>query len=164
MMFAARKLQGVGLIVLLTVLGLLVYSVNLQVSTTRSALRDVEERIAEIEASNRLIEGDIAVLANARQLDRWNNESFGLAAANPAQFLQGERALANLDRFGRVPGARQAPVMVAAADTPSSTVAGGIVTPAMSRVAASRATLQAVALQDIAGPATPRLTAGGAAR
>ncbi len=117
MMFAARKLRGIGLIVLLTVLALLVYSVNLQVSTTRTALRDVQQRIASLQAANRLIEGDIAVLANARQLDQWNRDYFGLQAANATQYLQGERALASLDSLRPLRGVPREPVQTAMADT-----------------------------------------------
>ena len=116
MMFAARKLQGIGLIVLLTVLSLLVYSVNLQVSTTRTALRDVQRRIADLNSSNRLIEGDIAVLANARQLDQWNRDYFGLQAAAAGQYVQGERALAQLDRLRPVRGLPTTPVQTAMAN------------------------------------------------
>ncbi len=114
MMFAARKLQGIGLIMLLTLAALIVYPLSLQVSATRAELRKVEQDIADARQRNRMLEGDIAVLANAHQLDRWNRDYFGLVAPTAEQYLQGERALANLDRLRPVPGQPAvAPVLVA---------------------------------------------------
>lgn len=114
MMFAARKLQGIGLIMLLTLAALIAYPVTLQVSATRAELRKVEQQIADARQRNRMLEGDIAVLANAHQLDRWNRDYFGLVAPTAEQYLQGERALANLDSLRPAPGQRAvAPVLVA---------------------------------------------------
>lgn len=114
MMFAARKLQGIGLIMLLTLFALIAYPVTLQVSATRAELRKVEQDIADARQRNRMLEGDIAVLANAHQLDRWNRDYFGLVAPTAEQYVSGERALANLDRLRPAPGQRPvAPVLVA---------------------------------------------------
>jgi hypothetical protein len=99
MIFAARKLQGIGLIVLLTICALIVYPVSLQVSSTRSKLHEVEQQIAELRLSNRKIEGDIAVVANVVQLDKWNREMIGYAAPVPGQYLSGERAIASVERL-----------------------------------------------------------------
>lgn len=99
MIFAARKLQGIGLIVLLTICALIVYPLNLQVSATQSELRQVEREIAEVRLRNRMIEGDIAVVANARQLDNWNREMIGYSTPAPGQYLSGERAIASVERL-----------------------------------------------------------------
>ena len=77
MSFAIRKLQGFGLIVLVTFCFLIAYPISLKVSATRAELQKVEQEIAQTRRRNRMIEGDIAVLANARQLDRWNREYLG---------------------------------------------------------------------------------------
>lgn len=116
MMFAARKLQGIGLIVLLTLAVLVAYPVWLNVSATRTELQQVRAEIARVQLQNRMLEGDIAVLANVRQLDRWNGEFLGYVAPSAQHYLAGERALASLDRI-RVPQdlAPSAPVLVAAA-------------------------------------------------
>jgi hypothetical protein len=114
MIFAARKLQGIGLIMLLTICCLIAYPVTLQVSATRAELRKVEQQIADARQRNRMLEGDIAVLANAHQLDRWNRDYFGLVAPTAGQYLNGERALASLDRLRPADGQRPvAPVLVA---------------------------------------------------
>lgn len=99
MIFAARKLQNIGLIFLLTFCALIVYPVSLQVSSTQSELRQVERDIAAARLRNRMIEGDIAVVANAGQLDQWNREMIGYAAPAPGQYLSGERAIASVERL-----------------------------------------------------------------
>jgi hypothetical protein len=136
--FAARKLQGIGLIMLLTLVALIAYPVSLRVSATRNELQRVERDIARVRMQNRMIEGDIAVLANARQLDTWNNEYFAFVPPQAGQYLSGERALAQLRGLRQPNGtAPTAPVLVAMqaedattpaltddGDTPESTQTG----------------------------------------
>ena len=120
MIFAARKLQGIGLIALLTACALAVfYLVSLRVAATQSELRQVEEQIEEVSLRNRMIEGDIAVVANIRQLDAWNQEMIGYAAPVPGQYLSGERAIASVERLRPIPGvAAPERVLMARADNP----------------------------------------------
>jgi hypothetical protein len=114
MIFAARKLQSIGLIMLVTLCFLIAYPISLRVSATRAELRKVEAQIADAKARNRMLEGDIAVLANTHQLNRWNSEYLGYVAPGAAQYLSGERALASLDRLSPPSdNAPQAPVLVA---------------------------------------------------
>lgn len=136
MIFAARKLQGIGLIALLTACALAVfYLVSLRVAATQSELRQVEEQIEEVSLRNRMIEGDIAVVANIRQLDAWNQEMIGYAAPVPGQYLSGERAIASVERLRPIPGvAAPERVLMARADNPraesgtaSSSAASGTV-------------------------------------
>jgi hypothetical protein len=117
MSIAIRKLQGIGLIMLVTFCFLIAYPISLKVSATRAELQKVEQEIADTRKRNRMLEGDIAVLANVRQLDRWNREYLGYVAPTPEQYLPGERALANLDRL-RPPAdtAPEAPVLMALRD------------------------------------------------
>lgn len=117
MSFAIRKLQGFGLIMLVTFCVLFAYPLSLKVSATRAELQKVEQEIEQTRRRNRMLEGDIAVLANARQLDRWNREYLGYVAPSAGQYLAGERALANLDRI-RPPAdaAPAAPVLMAMRD------------------------------------------------
>lgn len=117
MSIAIRKLQGIGLILLVTFCFLIAYPISLKVSATRAELQKVEQQIAETRRRNRMLEGDIAVLANVRQLDRWNREYLGYVSPTAGQYLAGERALANLDRL-RPPAdaAPKAPVLMAMAD------------------------------------------------
>ena len=120
MIVAARKLQGIGLIALLTACALAVfYLVSLRVAATQSELRQVEEQIEEVSLRNRMIEGDIAVVANIRQLDAWNQEMIGYAAPVPGQYLSGERAIASVERLRPIPGvAAPERVLMARADNP----------------------------------------------
>lgn len=121
MMFAARKLQGLGLIVMLTIAALFTYSISLPVSSTRSELQRVRAEVAQLREENRMIEGDIAVLSTADQLEHWNGDLFGYAPPGPDQYLRSERALANLDRLQVPSGVQpQAPIIVAANDTPDT--------------------------------------------
>ena len=99
MSFAIRKLQGFGLMLLVTFCFLIAYPISLNVSATRAELQKVEREIVETRRRNRMLEGDIAVLANIRQLDRWNKDYLGYVAPTAGQYLAGERALANLDRL-----------------------------------------------------------------
>ena len=120
MMFAARKLQGLGLIMLLTIAALFTYSISLPVSSTRSELQRVRAQVAQLREENRMIEGDIAVLSTADQLEHWNGDLFGYAPPGPAQYLRSERALANLDQLPVPSGVQpQAPIMVAVNDAPA---------------------------------------------
>lgn len=113
MMFAARKLQGIGLIMLLTIIALIAYPISLRVAATRAQLAQVEREIQLTRDQNRMLEGDIAVLANARQLDRWNREFLGYVAPGADQYLPGERALASLERLRPAPAvAAVQPILV----------------------------------------------------
>jgi hypothetical protein len=155
MIFAARKLQGIGLILLLTAFALFAYTINVSVSATRTELQQVEQQIVETQRRNRMLEGDIAVLANAHQLDRWNRDYFGLVAPGAGQYLSGERELASLDRLRPARNASvDAPVLVAMA---TAAPAGGSTSPAAA--APDRVRMTNVALNDIAAAATPLVTA-----
>lgn len=155
MIFAARKLQGIGLILMLTIAALIVYPVTLQVSSARAELRQVEAEITATRQRNRMLEGDIAVLANAHQLDRWNREYFGLVAPGAGQYLAGERELASLDRLrpARNPVV-DAPVLVAMATAATGPGTAGRLTATPDRVR-----MTSVALNDIAAAAAPLVTA-----
>ena len=178
MIFAARKLQGFGLIMLVTFCFLIAYPISLRVSATRSELQRVEREIVAAQQRNRMIEGDIAVLANIQQLDRWNKEYLGYVAPGANQYLAGERALANLDQLRPArDGAPTAPVLMAlgedsgadaAADAPGIARQERKAPSAATRVAmAERTRLSDSAMRDIARTSTagPALAmAGGAAR
>lgn len=155
MIFAARKLQGIGLILMLTAFALFAYTINVSVSATRTELQQVERQIVQAQQRNRMLEGDIAVLANAHQLDRWNRDYFGLVAPGAGQYLSGERALASLDRLRPARNASlDAPVLVAMAIAAPATGAANPVAGTPDRVR-----MTSVALNDIAAASTPLVTA-----
>ncbi|HMO75033.1 MAG TPA: hypothetical protein PKD99_07560 [Sphingopyxis sp.] len=114
MLMAARKLQGIGLVLLVLIIAMMLYPVSLNVAATRSELTQIERQIERTRANIRYLESELAVRASMRQLEQWNADSFGYSAPTAGQYLENERQLASL---GRVPGARGAnevaPVLMA---------------------------------------------------
>ena len=164
MIFAVRKLGLIGVILAVT-LGLLVitYPISLQVAATRSELQKVEDELAAARQRNRRLANDVAVLANAYQLERWNQEWLGYVAPTAGNYVSGERALANLDRLRDYRGAVDAPVLVAAAQ-PSGRANGSeddATAAANATQLAGRARMTDIALADIAAASTPHLELGG---
>jgi hypothetical protein len=124
MMFAARKLQSLGLLALVTICALLAYPVSLHVASTRSELRQVEQEIADTRHRIRTVEGEIAVLANLSQLERWNSDTFGYVAPVAGQYLPGEQALASVRQLRAPTGTDRAPIVLAM-QRPATTDADG---------------------------------------
>ena len=114
MLMAARKLQGIGLVLLVLLLAMLLYPVSLKVAATRSELTRVEREIDRARDNIRYLESELAVRASMRQLEQWNAEAFGYSAPDAGQYLSSERQLASLDRLPRARGANEvAPVLMA---------------------------------------------------
>jgi hypothetical protein len=114
MLMAARKLQGIGLVLLVLVFAMALYPVSLKVAATRSELTRIERQIDRTRANIRYLESELAVRASMRQLEQWNAESFGYSAPVASQYLENERQLASLDRLPRARGANEvAPVLMA---------------------------------------------------
>lgn len=114
MLMAARKLQGIGLVLLVLVFAMMLYPVSLKVAATRSELTSIERQIDRTRANIRYLESELAVRASMRQLEQWNAESFGYSAPSATQYLANERQLASLDGLPRARGANDvAPVLMA---------------------------------------------------
>ncbi|GAA0865960.1 hypothetical protein GCM10009115_26600 [Sphingopyxis soli] len=114
MLMAARKLQGIGLVLLVLIFAMMLYPVSLKVAATRSELTRVERQIDRTRANIRYLESELAVRASMRQLEQWNAESFGYSAPSASQYLANERQLASLDGLPRARGANDvAPVLMA---------------------------------------------------
>jgi len=114
MLMAARKLQGIGLVLLVLVFAMMLYPVSLKVAATRSELTRVEREIDRARDNIRYLESELAVRASMRQLEQWNAEAFGYSAPDAGQYLASERQLASLDRLPRARGANEvAPVLMA---------------------------------------------------
>ena len=114
MLMAARKLQGIGLVLLVLIFAMMLYPVSLKVAATRSELTRVERQIDRTRANIRYLESELAVRASMRQLEQWNAESFGYSAPSASQYLANERQLASLDGLPRARGANEvAPVLMA---------------------------------------------------
>ncbi len=117
MLMAARKLQGIGLVLLVLILAMTLYPVSLRVASKRSELARVERDIRNTRDNIRYLETELGARASLRQLERWNAENFAYSAPTAAQYLDGERQLANLGAFDgdRERLAVVAPVRVASA-------------------------------------------------
>ncbi|SKB50547.1 hypothetical protein [Sphingopyxis flava] len=155
MLMAARKLQGIGLVLLVLIFAMMLYPVSLKVAATRSELAQINKQIASARDNIRYLESELAVRASMRQLEQWNAESFGYSAPTAEQYLSSERQLASLDRLPRAKGANDvAPVLMAmvspvaapasaepapAAAEPAPAATAAAVKPAPKKAAATKA-------------------------
>jgi hypothetical protein len=114
MLMAARKLQGIGLVLLVLVFAMVLYLLSVNVASTRSELAQINRDIAKSRDAIRYLESEFAVRASMRQLERWNSDNFGYGAPVAGQYLAGERELASLDGLRPARGANDvAPVLMA---------------------------------------------------
>lgn len=164
MLMAARKLQGIGLVLLVLIFAMMLYPVSLKVAATRSELTRIEKQIDRTRDNIRYLESELAVRASMRQLEQWNADTFGYSAPDAGQYLASERQLASLDRLPRARGANEvAPVlmaMVSPVGTPTvsapkeSPVTGK---PAVVKPATARPVVLAQAETAIRSDVTPRM-------
>src|SRR3546814_9717007 len=94
MLMAARKLQGIGLVLLVLIFAMMLYPVSLKVAATRSELTRIERDIVQARDNIRYLESELAVRASMRQLEQWNADTFGYSAPDASQYLENERQLA----------------------------------------------------------------------
>ena len=164
MLMAARKLQGIGLVLLVLIFAMMLYPVSLKVAATRSELTRIERDIIRTRDNIRYLESELAVRASMRQLEQWNADAFGYSAPDAGQYLASERQLASLDRLPRARGANEvAPVlmaMVSPVGTPAvsapkeSPVAGK---PAAAKPATAKPVVLSQADTAIRSDVTPRM-------
>lgn len=114
MLMAARKLQNIGLVLLVLIFAMILYPVSLKVAAERSELARIENQINRARENIRYLEAELAVRASLAQLEKWNADSFGYAAPTADQYLANERQLASLDRLPHAIGANDVePVLMA---------------------------------------------------
>lgn len=114
MLMAARKLQGIGLVLLVLIFAMVLYLLSVNVAATRSELAAINRDIAKSRDGIRYLESEYAVRASMRQLERWNADNFGYSAPIAGQYLAGERELASLGGLPRARGVNDvAPVLMA---------------------------------------------------
>jgi hypothetical protein len=90
MLMAARKLQGIGLVLLVLIFAMMLYPVSLKVAATRSELARINHQIERTRDNIRYLESELAVRASMRQLEQWNADSFGYSAPDASQYLSSE--------------------------------------------------------------------------
>ncbi|WP_339827396.1 colicin transporter [uncultured Parasphingorhabdus sp.] len=95
-MLAFKRLEGMGWLALVFLVAILLYPLSLSVATLRSDLARTDRKIVEVKKDIRYLETEFSARANLRQLEEWNKLEFGYASPVAAQYLDGERALANL--------------------------------------------------------------------
>ena len=162
MLMAARKLQGIGLVLLVLIFAMMLYPVSLKVAATRSELTRIERDIIRARDNIRYLESELAVRASMRQLEQWNADTFGYSAPDAAQYLENERQLASLDRLPRARGANEvAPVLmamvspVAIAEAPKESPVASA--PAAAKPAAPKPVLLAQADTGVRSDVAPRM-------
>ncbi|MGN7932575.1 hypothetical protein [Sphingopyxis sp. 22461] len=147
MLMAARKLQGIGLVLLVLIFAMMLYPVSLKVAATRSELTRIEKQIDRTRDNIRYLESELAVRASMRQLEQWNADTFGYSAPDAGQYLASERQLASLDRLPRARGANEVAPVLMAMVSPVGTPA--VTAPKESPVASKPAAAKPVAVKPV---------------
>jgi len=96
MKLAVKRLEGIGWLALVFLVAILLYPLSLSVATLRSDLTRTDSKIVSVKKEIRYLETEFSARANLRQLEHWNKLEYGYVSPNAAQYLDGERALANL--------------------------------------------------------------------
>ena len=158
MLMAARKLQGIGLVLLVLVFAMMLYPVSLKVAATRSELTRIERQIDRTRDNIRYLESELAVRASMRQLEQWNADTFGYSAPSAGQYLSNERQLASFDRLPRARGANDVAPVLMAMVSPVGTPAAEKVSPVTKPIVAAKPIQIAQAeASDIRSDAAPRM-------
>lgn len=159
MLMAARKLQGIGLVLLVLIIAMMLYPVSLKVAATRSELAQINRQIDRTRDNIRYLESELAVRASMRQLEQWNADTFGYSAPAADQYLSNERQLASLDRLPRARGANEVTPVLMAMVTPVALPKSALAEPAQAKPAVKAPAAKPVQLAqaDIRSDAAPRL-------
>ncbi|MEP2103481.1 MAG: hypothetical protein ABJP02_15235 [Parasphingorhabdus sp.] len=96
MKLAVKRLEGIGWLALVFLVAILLYPLSLSVATLRSDLARTDNKIVSVKKEIRYLETEFSARANLRQLEHWNKLEYGYVSPNASQYLDGERALANL--------------------------------------------------------------------
>ncbi len=96
MKLAVKRLEGIGWLALVFLVAILLYPLSLSVATLRSDLARTDSKIVSVKKEIRYLETEFSARANLRQLEHWNKLEYGYVSPNASQYLDGERALANL--------------------------------------------------------------------
>lgn len=96
MKLAVKRLEGIGWLALVFLVAILLYPLSLSVASLRSDLARTDDEVVAIKKEIRYLETEFSARANLKQLEHWNKLEYGYVSPNAAQYLDGERALANL--------------------------------------------------------------------
>lgn len=98
MKLAMRKLKNLGWLALVLIVAICLYPLSLSVASVHSDLVRTEAKIVNTKQRLRYMETEFATRASMRQLELWNALDYGYEAPEAAQYITGERALANLGK------------------------------------------------------------------
>ncbi len=124
MSLAIKRLKNLGWMALVCLVAILLYPLSLNVATLHSDLVKIDRQIIETKREIDFLEAELRTRANLGQLEEWNELLYGYRPPTAEQFLDGENALADLDRKDKT-----RPVYVAAAiggDGPAGIIGSGI--------------------------------------
>lgn len=145
-MIAVKRLQSLFWVLLVALGALGAYMVSLRVATERNELNRVRSQISAVRADIRYLETEFSSRANLRQLEKWNAEQFRYTAPSADRYLDGERALANLDGIqSNGPSYVAPPVMVAMVDSDAdlpSAAAGQVASPDAAQIRSEDAVIR----------------------
>ncbi len=96
MKLAVKRMEGIGWLALVFLVAILLYPLSLSVATLRSDLARTDHEIVKVKKEIRYLETEFSARANLRQLENWNKLEYGYVSPKASQYLDGERALANL--------------------------------------------------------------------
>lgn len=96
MKLAVKRLEGIGWLALVFLVAILLYPLSLSVATLRSDLARTDHKVVQVKKEIRYLETEFSARANLRQLEYWNKLEYGYVSPGASQYLDGERALANL--------------------------------------------------------------------
>jgi hypothetical protein len=156
MTLAMKRLKNFGWLALLSIIAVLLYPLSLNVGALHSQLVETDRKIMETKREISFLQAELKTRANMQQLAEWNDLLYGYGPPTAEQFLDGERALANLDGAG--PEVK--PVMVAVANIDGAAPAGeiGQVGAAASKLGNENAPRVAIATPEKATPKSPPAT------
>lgn len=168
MILAVKRLKTIGWIALIFIVAIALYPLSLSVATLRSDLTRTEREILRTRAEIRYLETEFATRASLTQLAMWNDLEYGYEAPSAAQYLDGERELANLgddlrqlDKPVRVAAMTIKPQVEPEAIKPAELAANTVRTPEPLSVSASVAIISP-ARAATAATSSPKSAIGGA--
>lgn len=160
-MIAVKRLQSLFWVLLVALGALAAYLVSLKVATERNELMRVRTQIAAARADIRYLETEFGARANMRQLEKWNAQDLRYGTMTVDHYLDGERALAQLDGIApNGPAYVAPPVMVAMVETAQDAPAAQAMvsaSPAASQIRSDVAVIRMARAQEDAGAARVRL-------
>ena len=122
MILAVKRMESIGWIALVFLVAILLYPLSLRVASVRNDLVRVERQIVAVKKNLRYLETEFSARASLRQLETWNALEYGYVSPTSDQYIDGERALANLGKKNL-----RSPVRVAVTTLPDGVAPAGII-------------------------------------